>query len=347
MYSKRNWLNIFMLFACTAILFSCSTKGYLPQKRDNIGEDAIFNQQLFQPVLGRTTQFGGIFQPGSTTFPAQFKIVNVRSAASGQAAPELTTLYPVSVWTKAYTGNETSVGEIESKKSIQYRPVLEVGASSGDITMWSMGSSSFIRAFPDSGYVFDIEVSNTGGRRYFTGFKLQPLRERSFEPSNLDDVTGQPLTNGIHPNSVLNIIGDSTNLPLTPSDVDVFIRKVNDGTNAKNKLTFRFFDKGYNPINPDKFGATNWPGLVHGFNMTKTATSVSYDVSYPLPAIKMPTKYTTNIGDMTHTVFSYNRLDAFGMLSPASLYLDFAIYENANWEVVVVFTKDNPRFRNE
>ena len=347
MYTRVCLYKILIGFIGCTTFFSCSKKDYLPIKRDNLGSDASFNEQLFQPVLGRTTQYSGIFQPGSTTFPIQFRLVNVRSMTTGQPANELTDLYPVSVWTKAYTGNETSVAEIEAKKMVQYRSVLEVGASSGDITMWYTGLSSFIKPLPDSGYLFDIEASNSGGRKYFTNFKLQPYRERSFEPSNVDPVTGQPTTAGIHPSMVDNIVGDSTNLHLVPSDVQVFVRKVNDGSNTQNKLTFRFFDKNYNPISPDKFGTTNWTGLIHGFNMQKTATSVSYDVSYPLPSVKMPTRFTNGNGDMAHLVFTYNRLDAFGALSTAYLGLDFAIYENGNWEIVFVFSKDNPRFRNE
>ncbi|WP_447640640.1 MULTISPECIES: DUF5007 domain-containing protein [Chitinophagaceae] len=337
---------LIVCLGCT-LLFSCSKKDYLPAKRENLGEDALFNQQLFQPVLGRTTKYSGIFQPGSTTYPVQFRLINVRNVTTGQPATELTTLYPVSVWKETYTGNETSVAEIEAKKEIQYRPVLDIGAGSGDLTLWYTGNSSFVKALPDSGYIFDIEASNSGGRRYFTNMQLQPYRERPFEPSNLDAVTGQPTSTNVYPSLTFNIMGDSTNLPLVSSDIKVFISKVNDGSNTQNKLTFRFFDKNYNPINPDKFGTTNWTGLVHGFNMQKTATSVTYDVSYPLPSVKLPTKYTNGTGDMASVLFSYNRLDAFGTLSSAGLGLDFAIYENGNWEIVFVFANDNPRFRNE
>lgn len=69
-------------FGCT-LFFSCSKKDYLPIKRENLGQDALFNQQLFQPILGRTTQYSGIFQPGSTTYPVQFKLVNVRNITTG------------------------------------------------------------------------------------------------------------------------------------------------------------------------------------------------------------------------------------------------------------------------
>ncbi|MCD2424658.1 DUF5007 domain-containing protein [Niabella pedocola] len=336
-------LRLIAIYLCGGILAaSCGKKYFLPRERNNIGDDAQFNQAVFQPVLGRTTQYMGIFVPGSTTFPAQFRIINARNVATGQSAPELTNLYPVMVWKNAYTGKETSLAEIEAKREEQYRPVLEVGGS-GQLTMWSMAKSSFIRSLPDSGYVFDIELSNSGGRRYFTNFLLQPFKERPFEPTNLDPITGQPVTYGTHPSLVTNITGDSTNANLLASDIDVFIQKVASGT-TNNKLTFRFFDKQYNPINPDRFGATDWPNLVHGFNMTKTATGVSYDVSYPLPSVKLPTKYTNGVGDRAHLVFAYNTFDSFGAIVRASMAFDFSIYENANWEIIFVFSKDNPKF---
>ncbi|MGE9312658.1 DUF5007 domain-containing protein [Niabella sp. CJ426] len=325
------------------LIVSCKRSNYLPEVRNNIGDDALFNQYLFQPVLGRTTQYTGIFVPGSTTFPAQFKIINPRNLATGLIANELTDLYPVTVWKQAYTGTETSIAEIEAKREVQYRPVLEIGGA-GQITMWNMAKSSFIRSMPDSGYVFDIEVFNSGGRRYFTNFKLQPFKERPFEPTNVDVTTGQPVQRGTYPLSVLNMIGDSTQAPIRTTDIEVFIQKVDNAAVAQNKLTFRFFDKNYNPINPDRFNATDWANLIHGFNMTKTATSVSYDVVYPIPAVRLPTRYTSGVGDMAHVEFAYNTFDSFGALQRASMSFNFSIFENANWEIIFVFANDNPKF---
>lgn len=347
MYIKAGLVRLLVGFMVSSLLSSCSKKDYLPIKRDNLGDDAIFNTQVFQPVLGRTTQYSGIFQPGTSTYPISFKIINVKSATTGMAVPELTNLYPVMAWTQPYTGKETSLAEIQAKQTQQYRPVLDIGQGSGDLTIWYIGNSSFIKAIPDSGYTFDIEASNSGGRRYFTNFKLQPYRERAFEPSNILPEVGQPITDGTNPSFISGIIGDSTNLGLTNTDVNVYIRKIDDGQNTKNKLTFRFYDKNYNIISPDKFATTNWATLVHGFNMQKTATGVTYDVFYPMPAVTMPTSYTNGTGDMASVVFSYQRLDAFGMLSYAGMGLNFAIYENGNWEIAFVFSKDNPRFRNE
>ncbi len=117
------------LLGCFTLL-SCSKKDYLPLKRENLGSDATFNQQVFQPVLGRTTQYSGIFQPGTTTYPVEFRLINVRSMTTGIPATEVTNLYPVKVWTQAYTGKETSIEEIEAKRTVKYRSILEVGAGS-------------------------------------------------------------------------------------------------------------------------------------------------------------------------------------------------------------------------
>ncbi|WP_373564745.1 DUF5007 domain-containing protein [Sphingobacterium sp. E70] len=56
--------------------------------------------------------------------------------------------------------------------------------------MGESGNSGFVKAQPDSGYVFDVELTNTGGRRYLRNFKLKPLRERPYEPSIIDPITG-------------------------------------------------------------------------------------------------------------------------------------------------------------
>jgi hypothetical protein len=62
-----------------------------------------------------------------------------------------------------------------------------------------------IKAQPDSGYVFDVEMSNSGGRKYFQNMRLMPLRERPYEPSNLDPVTGQGTSISVNPSGINNV----------------------------------------------------------------------------------------------------------------------------------------------
>jgi hypothetical protein len=320
-----------------------SCKKYLPQERETVGADSRFTQDLYQPVLGRTSFFTNNFYKGSTTFPSTFKIVNARRR-NGDAALELTDVFPVKVWKKAYDGTEKSIAEIEEKRTEEYRPIFEIGPHSGTFTMWAEGRSSFLRSLPDSGYLFDVEVTNSGGRRYYRDLKLTPLRERPFEPSNYDAVSGQPLMNGVYPSIVNLIKGETKGRYLWAFDIDVYIRKI---SNNSNTLTFKFLDTLYNLMNPALFATTKWSELVHGFNMKMTDTSVTYDVSYPIPLVKLPTKFTTEDGDRARVSFTYDRLGFGGSREHALLGLDFAIYEPGDWEIVFAFKNDNPKFTND
>lgn len=336
-------LTVF-LFMVTIIFAAC--KKYLPQERETVGADSQFTVTVFEPVLGRTTYYTGNFFKGSTTYPSDFKIVNPRRR-NGDAAPELENLFPVKVWKQAYDGTEKSLAEIEAKREIQYRPVFEISPHTGNFTMWAEGKSSFLRAQPDSGYLFDVEVSNSGGRRYYRNLKLMPFRERPYEPSNYNAISGQPLANGVFPSTVSSIKGVSTNRYLSFYDIDVYIRKLQTSTASGNTLTFKFLDTLYNPIDPALFSSTNWQNLVHGFNMQMTKTSVTYNVAYPIPLVEIPTRFTSADGRRARAQFGYKRNGFGGALEDAVLALDFAIYEPGNWEIVFAFKNDNPKFEND
>lgn len=339
--------SIAMLLTCV-IVTSISCKKYLPQERETVGEDSRYTIDTYQPVLGRTTFFTNNFFKGSTTYPSTFKIVNPRRR-NGDAAPELTDIFPVMVWKQAYDGTEESIAEINAKRVKQYRPIFEIGPHSGAFTMWAEGRSNFIRPQPDSGYFFDVELSNSGGRRYYRNLKLMPFHERPYEPSNYNAVTGQPVSNGVRPSIVSFIKGERTNRYLSSGDIDVFIRKLvsQDGASSGNKLTFKFLDTLYNTINPANFSTTNWTGLLHGFNMKKTSTEVTYDVAFPIPLTELPTRYTSSDGRRARVDFTYSRLGFGGSRENALLRLDFAIYEPGNWEIVFAFKNDNPKFTND
>ncbi|MFV0606109.1 MAG: DUF5007 domain-containing protein [Niabella sp.] len=330
---------------CFLIVGAIACGKFVPSERETIGLDSDFPQNEYSPYLGRTTVFSDIFYKGSTTYPADFTIENVRRR-NGNPAPELTNVFPVTVWKQGYTGLETSLEEIEAKRVVENRPLLEVKEHSGEIVLWAPARSNFVRAYPDSGYLFDIKVSNTGGTRYFKGIKLMPYREQPYYPSNLNAVSGMPVTPGVRPTDIF-MQGDSTGRYLGSNDVDIYIRKIDDGTATSNKLTFMFLDKNDQFINPDMFSATDWPNLIHGFNMQKTATSVSYQVAYPIPLVPLRTRYTTGDGSLGSVRFAFERFGFAGVRQTNYVGLNFAIYDPGNWEIVVKFKFDNPKFRND
>ena len=339
-YYKR--ILFFALLVCT--IAAC--KKFLPVERETVGADSQFVIGSYQPVLGRTSFFSGNFFKGSTTYPSDFKIINPRRR-NGDPAPELTDLFPVKVWKQSYTGTETTLQQIEDKREIQYRPIFEIGPHSGAFTLWAEGSSRFLRPQPDSGYLFDVELSNSGGRRFYRDLKLMPYRERPYEPSNFDVISGQPLSNGVGASVISNIKGVTSGRYLGGNDVEVYIRKLNTGATIGNSISFRFLDTLFNPINPDFFATTNWAELVHGFDMQKTATEVTYKVAFPIPLIEMPTKYTSGDGKRARVRFGYSRIGFGNQREEAVLGLDFALYEAGQWEIVFAFTRDNPKFIND
>lgn len=334
---SRKACYVLVLFVASAI----ACKKYLPQERNTIGADSQFTIDLYEPYLGRTTYFTNNFFKGSTTFPADFKIVNVRKV-TGEDAPELTEEFPVQVWKAAYTGLETSLAEIEAKRVIEYHPLLEMSPHTGNITFWAAGRSNFIQPQPDSGYLFDVELSNSGGRRFYRNLKLKPLRESPTIPTNINALTGQPIRENFGISVISNIVGAKDDRrSLGSGDVDVYIRKIQPSTG--NTLTFRFLDTLFRPLNPSIFNTTDWANLVHGFDMQKTDTYVKYNVAYPIPLTNTPTKYTGG-GTTTAAVrFTYSRLGFGGARINSVFGLNFAIFDPGDWEIVFAFKTDVPK----
>lgn len=334
--SKRYCFISGLLALC---LFACQK--YVPQERNTIGGDSQFTIDLYEPYLGRTTYFTNNFYKGSTTYPAEFKIINVRRV-TGEEAPELTEAFPVKVWKAAYTGLETSIEEIEAKRVTEYRPILEMSPHTGNITFWSSGGSSFIQTQPDSGYLFDVELTNSGGRRYYRNFKLKPFRESPTIPSNLNALTGQPIRESFGLSVISNVVGAKDDRRFLGSgDVDVYIRKIQPSTG--NTLTFRFLDTLFRPLNPDLFNTTDWTNLVHGFNMQKTSTYVKYNVAYPIPLTNTPTRYTAAGTGTAAVRFTYSRIGFGGARINSVFGLNFAIFDPGDWEIVFAFKTDVPK----
>ncbi|WP_175636255.1 DUF5007 domain-containing protein [Pedobacter ghigonis] len=340
MKNKINLLRISLTLLTGSIALSACKKN-LPDERLSIANDSQYTQYLYQPVLGRNTLFTNNFQYGNSSRPLDFKIVNMRSF-NGEPAPELTNNYPVTVWKTAYDGTEKSLAEIEAKRTTENHPLFEVRPHSGEFMMWAAANSNMVKAQPDSGYVFDVEMSNSGGRKYYQNFRLRPLRERPYEPSNLDPVTGQGTSVSVNPTSVF-ITGERGQLLNTRDDVQVLFKRAGNG----NSITFKFADTLSNPIDPNKFAATDWANLVHGFNMVKDATKVKYEVAYPIPCSAYPTKYTTLSGDQARVVFRFNR-QAFGNIQQQCfLAFNFNIYQKGDWEITFWFKRDKPKFDND
>jgi hypothetical protein len=345
-FDKNSVKRLYLVLALGIGLLAC--KKNLPDDRLSFGSDSGFTQKFYEPVLGRTTVFTGNFNIASSSVPLNFKIVNMRRF-NGDPAPELSDYFPVKVWKQAYDGTETSLAAIEAKRTIENHQLFEIRANSGQFVMWSEARSDFVRSQPDSGYVFDVEVSNSGGRRYFQNFILRPFKERPVEPSTLLPANGQDYYLGNSAVFLSGIRGKKTNRLLTSNDVRVQFRKKPAGTpgNTGNSISFRFVDSLYTTIDPNKFQTTKWGEVVHGFDMVKTSSEVTYQVAYPIPLTNYPTKYTTPNGVFARSVFRFDRIAAGGELVEASLETYYQIHEPGDWEVIFWFATEQPKFEND
>lgn len=326
------------------VLASC--KKYIPTDQDSLGEDVVYNTTEFQPILGRNTFFNNIVNIGqNTSQPLTFKIINVRDV-DGQPVTLFDDKFPVKIWKDAYTGFEKSVAEIESKRKTEYRPLLEILEKSGNINFWGQsGNSSFVKAQPDSGYIFDVELTNTGGRRYLRNFKLKPLRERPYEPSIIDPITGlSPVPYTFITQISGNMRSDRTNSAMFNSDIRVYFNKLESKGVGSNTLTISFLDSLNNPIDPKKFSSTNWETLVHGFNHRFENNKVIYDVSYPMPLTTLVTPYTDAAGENAFIQFKFRRKGDFGFLEDNYFGLLFSIFEEGDWEIQFRFPYESPKF---
>ncbi len=348
----------FLVYLSPLLLFSWlmfilpGCRKYLPTDRDYFDRDAQFTQDVYMPVTGRNTLFNNNFNAGNSSLPLTFKLVNPRRR-NGDPAPELLKTFPTLVWTAAYTGKETSLEEITDKRKWEAHPLFEIREHSGQMMMWATASSRYLHCQPDSGYLFDVEVSNSGGRKFYKDLKLIPYRERPYEPTNQDAVTGANQSPAVHPAQVVNVRGASDDAAMLAGDIDILFHKTGESSTGKEgktytgSLTFKFLDSSLNPIDPDKFNLTDWAHLVHGFDMEKTDEYIRYTIGYPIPLIDLQTRYTTNDGSQAHVVFSYERQGFGDKREVAQIEFNFNIYEAGNWEIIFWFRKDNPKFEDD
>lgn len=326
------------------VLASC--KKNIPSDQDSLGEDVVYNTNIFEPLLGRNSFFNNIVNIGqNTSQPLTFKIVNVRDI-DGQPTTLFNDKFPVKVWKESYTGYEKSIEEIESKRKTEYRQLLEIMEKSGNINFWGQSANSnFVKTQPDSGYVFDVELTNTGGRRYLRNFRLKPLRERPYEPSFKDPVTGLQIFPYAYVSKMSgNMRSDRTNSALFYSDIHVYFNKLESKSPGSRTLTISFLDSLNHTIDPKKFAATDWENLVHGFNHRFENNKVIYDVAYPIPLTNQVTAYTDETGLYAYMQFKFLRKGDFGIVEDNYFGLDFGIYEEGDWEIQFRFPYESPKF---
>lgn len=338
-----------LLIALPVVLsLSGCVDNYLPEQLDAFDKDAVYTTQVYRPVLGRTTVFSDNFNPGNSTMPLTFTLVNV-TKADGSPAPELTQPFPVRVWKTPYLGTETSLAEIEGKRTYENRSLLQVRSHSGEVVLWANALSSFVDCNPSEGYVFDVKAENSGGYKYYTGMKLVPEREMDYEPNPADPETGFIGQDYVHPLEMSNVYaegGSSFFNILTVDDVRVYFQQKFDNEDEGHTLTFRFLDKDYKAISPKLFNRTKWEKLVHGFDMELTDSYVRYKVAYPIPLSNLPTAYTDKNGENAHVIFAYDRIGRNGRRISSYVSFDFSIFKEGSWEIQFVFAGGSPEFRD-
>jgi len=328
--------KVVLLLAILTSTVAC--KKNFPSDLDSFSLDMNFTTLVYQPFVGRTTEFAGNFNNGQSSLPLHFKLTNVRTY-EGKEAPELLKLFPVKIWKSRYSGLEKSIAEIEAKREIVQRPLWEIEEHSGVLTMHDASNSTLLKTFPDSAYFFDIEVSNNGGRRYFRDLKLVPNKEQATIPY-------QSESSSAHPSLMLNMVGNLTNKFIRTQDVNVWFNRKGDG----NSLTFKFLNPDLSLIPLNKFNLTDWDGLVHGFNkrFADDMTSVTYDLAFPVPLVRtIPTDYTTATGALAFSRFSFDRISSGNFKIVSALELEYAIFQEGDWEIVIYFNDEAPEFEND
>lgn len=373
-----------LVVLATVFAFSGCKKLYnLPDEKDYLSTQADFTSKDFSNFrLGRTNTATNIFAPNGSTTPMTFEIKNARFG-DGKDASDMLQLKPTLVWKTEYTGFETSLAEIEAKRVLENHPILEMRPS-GDLILWYTATRDIIRpadsiVYPQNQRFFDVKISNSGGTRLIQNLTITPKIDVPYEPADdYNQITGKPNTTTPggrgrvfnYPSGLAGIKGATTNVAMGDGKdaakglVYLYIRKFVDPTgNAAaigHRLRFKFLGKDSLPINPGKFSDTKWIQQVHGFNpagtalgYTQTAEYVEYNVAYPIPLARIPTKYTAggatsySGGDQAHVEFSYSRTGFGNIRETGVLSQNFKIYEKGDWEIVFHFKTVNPKFDND
>jgi hypothetical protein len=355
-----------MLLSAVVMFSGCRKIFDLPEEKDYMSNNINYSRTTFDPILGRTTLYSGIFNADNSSFPMTFEIVNPHFG-DGRSADHILAKRPVEVWVKEYTGLETSLEEIEAKRKIEERSLVEV-RSSGELIVWNAATRDLIEprdsvVYPQDIHYFDVKVKNSGGTKIIKDLSFTPWIERPYWPDeDINPYTGGPntmsttnLTLRYNYPSLFGMYGESTNLPMdNPRDasrgeVHTYIRKFEGGNG--HSLRFKFLDKDSLPIDPARFNETRWDLLIHGFNRQMTEEYVQYDVAYPIPLARLGTRFTSGgiegSGENAFVEFVYSRKGFGGTRAVGGLRQEFRIYEKGDWEIVFHFKTVNPKFQDE
>ena len=342
--------NIFRInkMVCLSAMITLSAgciDNYLPDSKDAFDRDVNFTKTVFDPIMGKTTFYTDIFNSGNSTLPLDFEITDMMHA-DGTPAPELMEYYPVRVWKKPYLGTETSIEEINAKRGTEYRRLFDVRKHSGEFVMWAEANSSILRCQPDSGYIFNLSISNSGGYKMTKRMRLMPHRERDFEPTVYDE-NGLAIAEYVNPDDVyMRYESDkSYSSMIMEEDVHIYFRENKDDTDPNTTLTISFYDQNWNVIDPRRFNETNWDNLFQaGFLKDKdNGKYVKYDMAYPLPIFKEQTDYTDVNGEKASVRFKTSYLNRNGYRLYGHIYFDFAIYKESHWEILIHFAGGIPQ----
>jgi hypothetical protein len=378
----------FVLLVAAVAFSGCKKLYNLPDEKNYLSTQADYTTKVFEAVLGRTQLLGGtgIFSSGNSSFPMTFEVKNPRFG-DGKDASDMLAVKPTLVWTQEYTGKETSLAQIEAKRHLENHPILEARGN-GDLVWYasaaSIGKGGTVKPidsvpYPQDYRYFDVKISNSGGSRFIRNLYVKAKIEVPYSPSDdINTINGKPNTTTpggkilvrMTPSTVVGIRNAATNQYMDGGKdpnkglVYVYIRKFTDATgNAAaigHRLRIKFLDKDSLVINPGKFNATKWIDQIHGFTpdgsqpgYVQTATYVEYNVAYPIPLARIPTKFTTNGvantggGDNAHAEFSFTRTGFGNVRETGILAQDFRIYETGDWEIVFHFKTANPKFDND
>jgi len=371
----QNAIKYKALILLTAVVaFSGCRKIFdLPEEKDYLSTRANYNgDKTYYFRLGRTELRSNVFNPDGSNFPMTFEIRNPRFG-DGRDASDMLQVKPTLVWTGEYNGLEKSLAEIEAKRKLEDRPMIEVRGS-GDLVFWNTTSRALKPrdsvVLPQDIRYIDMKITNSGGTKIIKDLAIIPEIDIPYWPdADINLITGKPNTQNVNSKvrvynrpALSNIIGETTNQQINGDQastglVYTYIRKFTDDPNG-HRLRIKFLNRDSVAMNPGLFNETKWENQVHGFNEAGTAPGyvinseyVEYNVAYPIPLARVPTRYTNGglqgSGDAAHLEFRYSRIGFGGTRQTSTIFQDFRIYEKGDWEIVFHFKTVNPKFANE
>ncbi|RFS25076.1 DUF5007 domain-containing protein [Chitinophaga silvatica] len=330
-----------------SLVISGCYKQLLPGEKPYFNKDCNFSKSDFIVYPDRINSFISIFNPANSTQPMKVEITNA-THEDGSPAPELFTQVDAAQWKDYYSGLEKSVAEIEAKRTTAKRPAFDVRATSGDIVYWPVDTA----VVKPGNYVFDVVVSNDGGKKTFQKFKLHVRRPRPYEPWYFDDVTGERTKNGSnynYPRPSLNNVQDDQNNNLKDEDAVIWYRWKSSATNT---FSIKMFNKDSLPISLSKMNKTTWDSLKYfsvianlnvpiSFNrrFSEDSTVVTYDRTNPYPIM------ADLFGERSGITLAFERRFQ-GQRSISNIYVPLAFFRAGAWDVIVKFNK-NIRFEND